>query len=170
MIETSAAVSERDWGRLRHDPAIFAPVRRQGDPKVGARFGKRVGLKAAPEGAEDTYMASIKAECPRCGVVRLTPDQVTLRVCTDDGSSAYRFRCPRCEVRVLNDTSRVVAELLGRAGVLREEWQVPAELAEAHQGPPLNADDLLDFHLFLHAAEWPADIATLMPQTDAPGS
>jgi hypothetical protein len=111
-------------------------------------------------------VATIKAQCPRCGTVRLRPHQVTVRVCADDGSAAYRFSCPRCAVRVSHATSQPVVDLLVQAGVHRESWRLPAELGEARHGPPLTADDLLDFHLLLNAADWPAKLAALAPRTD----
>ncbi len=111
-------------------------------------------------------MATIKAACPRCGTVRLRPHEVTVRVCGDDGSATYRFCCPRCSVRVSHATTPAVVDLLVQAGVHREDWRWPAELGETQDGPPLTTDDLLDFHLLLHAADWPAHVAALVPGSE----
>lgn len=65
-----------------------------------------------------------------------------------------------------HDTTRPVVDLLVQAGVQREDWRWPAELAETRDGPPLTADDLLDFHLMLHAADWQQQVASLVPESD----
>jgi hypothetical protein len=96
----------------------------------------------------------IKAECPRCGAVRLTPHDVTVRVCTDDGSGAYRFRCPTCTNAAIHEASPAILALLRQAGCDEEAWSLPAELGERPTGPTLTADDLLDFHLLLRGDDW----------------
>ena len=105
-------------------------------------------------------MTRIKAECPRCGAVRLTPGDVTVRVCTDDGSGAYRFRCPTCTTAALHEASPAICALLRQAGCEEEAWSMPAELAERPTGPTLTADDLLDFHLLLRGDEWTRALAS----------
>ncbi len=40
------------------------------------------------------------------------------------------------------------------AGVRTEVWHQPAELFEVHVGPPITADDLLDFHVMLERHDW----------------
>ena len=89
----------------------------------------------------------IKAECPGCGVVRLGAPDLTVRVCSDDGSSAYTFRCGECGAPVHHDITPGVRDLLVSAGVRRLEWRWPAALAEHSDAPNLTVDDLLDFHL-----------------------
>lgn len=99
--------------------------------------------------------------------MRLRPHQLTVRVCADDGSAAYRFQCPRCSVLVSHPTTPPVADLLVQAGVHREEWRLPLELGEERRGPPLTADDLLDFHLLLNDGDWAQRLASLVPGGDA---
>jgi hypothetical protein len=101
----------------------------------------------------------IKAECPRCGAVRLTPREVTVRVCTDDGSGAYRFRCPTCTTAALHGASPAICALLRQAGCVEEAWSLPAELGERPTGPSLTNDDLLDFHLLLRGDDWTTSLA-----------
>jgi hypothetical protein len=103
-------------------------------------------------------MATIKAECPTCGVVRLRPHDLTVRVCVDDESqAAYRFRCPRCAGAIVHDASAAICALLVSVGVEEEAWHLPAELTEHAQGPALTSDDLLDFHLLLQDDDWAAN-------------
>jgi hypothetical protein len=91
----------------------------------------------------------IKADCPDCGVVRLGAPDLTVRVCTDDGSGAYCFRCEACGSAVNHVASTDVCELLVSAGVERVEWRWPDELQSRPDGPRFTNDDLLDFHLQL---------------------
>jgi hypothetical protein len=91
----------------------------------------------------------IKADCPGCGVVRLGPQDLTVRVCSGDGSGAYTFGCAECGAAVSHAASRDVCELLVSAGVRQVEWHWPDELADRGSGPALTTDDLLDFHLLV---------------------
>ena len=111
-------------------------------------------------------MATIKAECPECGAVRLRVPDLTVRVCVDDERGAYRFRCPRCEVAVVHEATSAICALLVSVGVREEVWRLPAELREQHRGPVLTPDDLLDFHLLLQREDWADDLAPLVG--DAP--
>lgn len=111
-------------------------------------------------------MATIKAECPGCGAVRLRVPDLTVRVCVDDDRGSYRFRCPRCETAVVHDASPAICALLVSVGVCEEVWRLPAELTEQHRGPVLTPDDLLDFHLLLKRADWVEDLAAFVG--DAP--
>ena len=51
-------------------------------------------------------MTTIKASCPTCGEVELTPADVSLMVCSHAPLSYYAFCCPTCreEVRKPADT------------------------------------------------------------------
>ncbi|MCJ7436594.1 MAG: hypothetical protein MUP97_02375 [Acidimicrobiia bacterium] len=100
-------------------------------------------------------MTSIKAECPRCGAVRLGPHDVTVRTCAADGTGAYRFRCPACATAAVHEASPAICALLRQAGCAEEVWHLPAELTERRLGPALTPDDLLDFHLLLRGDDWP---------------
>jgi hypothetical protein len=111
-------------------------------------------------------VATIKAECPGCGAVRLRTSDLTVRVCADDKRGAYRFRCPRCATAVVHDASPSICALLVSVGVREEVWRLPAEMREQHAGPVLTPDDLLDFHLFLKREDWAEDLAALVG--DAP--
>jgi hypothetical protein len=104
-------------------------------------------------------MATIKAECQRCGAVRLRVSDLTVRVCADDDRGAYRFRCPRCASAVVHDASPAICALLVSVGVREEVWRLPAELRETHDGPVLTPDDLLDFHLLLERDDWAEQLA-----------
>ncbi len=99
-------------------------------------------------------MTTIRANCPSCGDVQLRPNDLTVRVCSDDESGAYTFRCPDCDMPVAKDASRRIVDLLVGSGVRMQVWRLPAELRERPAGPSLQPDDLLDFHLHLQTDDW----------------
>lgn len=98
-------------------------------------------------------MATIKATCPTCGDIDLTPRQVRVRVveAVEDvlARRTYTFDCPTCLDPVEKPTDAEVVRLLASAGVQVTRIGVPAEAREAHTGAPLGYDDLLDFALLL---------------------
>lgn len=91
-------------------------------------------------------MAKIRASCPTCGDIELTTRDLVVRVCADDNSGAYNFRCPACDLRVSKTAERHIVDLLGASGVEVVVWTMPAELDEFRSGAPFTHDDLLDFH------------------------
>jgi endogenous inhibitor of DNA gyrase (YacG/DUF329 family) len=99
-------------------------------------------------------VATVKAECPECGPVRLRARQLTVRVCVDDEHRAYRFRCPRCARAVVRDTSAAIGALLVSVGAAEEPWRLPAELDERHDGPPLSTADLVALRRLLARDDW----------------
>lgn len=99
-------------------------------------------------------MATIKATCPVCGDVRLRSRDLTVRVCAETDEGSYTFACPRCRERVARDATPRILSLLVSAGVRTEVWHQPAELQEPRTGPPISADDLLDFHMILTRDDW----------------
>ena len=119
-------------------------------------------LKGASDCAVILIVTSIKAECPRCGAVRLGPADVTVRVCLDDGAGAYRFRCPTCSTAAVHEASPAICSLLRDAGCDEERWRLPAELAErpGDPAPAFTTDDLLDFHLLLRGDDWASSLSS----------
>lgn len=99
-------------------------------------------------------MTTIKATCPTCGEVELTPDDIELRVCNFAPASSYSFECPMCVSVVEKPADDRVVQLLISGGVHAVVWEFPAEAAERPEGPALTHDDLLDFHLLLEQPNW----------------
>lgn len=97
---------------------------------------------------------NIRATCPDCGDVVLPREAMQVRVCAEDRSGSYCFRCPNCSVNVAKPAEDRIVQLLVAGGVELKIWHVPAELFEAVSGPAINHDDLLDFHLELQAEDW----------------
>jgi predicted RNA-binding Zn-ribbon protein involved in translation (DUF1610 family) len=119
----------------------------------------------------------IRASCPSCGEVDLTPPDVTLRIVrsTDglvgDGSN-YRFCCPDCDEVVTKPADERIAQLLTTGGVPVEDGEPTDDEAALFEAlkplhpelpPPgrgFTPDDLLDFHLLLGTEDWFEDLLT----------
>lgn len=97
----------------------------------------------------------VKATCPRCGDVELVPNDIELRLCTVQDMSTYHFTCRRCDKIVAKPAAdeRIVM-LLTSVGVRLVQWELPAELRETHDGPPISIDDLIDLRLLLERPDW----------------
>lgn len=94
-------------------------------------------------------MTTIKASCPCCGDVELTPDQMRLVVCTKAEWSYYAFECPGCGDEVRKPADEEIVSLLISGGVDASPWHIPAEFFEEHTGSTISYDDVLDFALWL---------------------
>ncbi|MEM9033919.1 MAG: hypothetical protein AAGA99_20505 [Actinomycetota bacterium] len=80
---------------------------------------------------------------------------MTVRVCADDDSGSYSFRCPVCRMTALKAAEPHVVDLLAASGVRVEVWTLPLELRERPTGGALfTHDDLLDFHDLLGDPTW----------------
>ncbi len=99
-------------------------------------------------------MTTIKATCPICGDVDLTPHDVRLTVAEGAGWATYTFRCTECNDQIEKPADEEVVALLSSAGV--EIDRVPAEALEDHTGAPLSYDDVLDFALWLESHDFVA--------------
>ena len=104
-------------------------------------------------------MTTIKASCPTCGEVELTPADVSLVVCSHAPLSYYAFDCPGCTQEVRKPADDHVVSLLVSGGVPATVWAVPAEALEPRTGPPLTYDDLLDLAIHLHSTDLLAPLA-----------
>lgn len=107
-------------------------------------------------------MATIRATCMECGDVELTTADVRVRVCIEDNSGSYNFRCPHCTMAVVKPAEPRIVDLLVASGVELATWRLPAELFEAHDGPRISHDDLLDFHELLDDDDWFESVAAMV--------
>lgn len=101
-------------------------------------------------------MTTIKATCPTCGEVSLTPEDIELRVDRfDNADSYYAFTCPECLCAVRKPANERVVRLLISGGVEVFDLEQPrVPLGERFDGPPISHDDLLDFHALLADDDW----------------
>ena len=88
---------------------------------------------------------TVVVRCRDCGEQRVSLAAVTLRHCIDDDSWSYHTRCPRCRLRLADNTTERAAEQSVGAGVRVEQWHLPVELWEPRGGPPLNVADVAVF-------------------------
>ena len=96
----------------------------------------------------------IRVDCPDCADVRVTPGDVTLRVCMDDAQWSYWFTCPTCERRAASQTRQELALEAIAAGSAFESWRLPAEMHEHHDGPPFQLVDVFELKLELTRCDW----------------
>src|SRR5437870_12552261 len=99
-------------------------------------------------------VTTIRANCPTCGDVQLTADDLTVRVCADDERGSYCFRCPDCRQAVAKEASRRIVDLLVSSGVRMQVWRLPAEWTVSRIGPRRRPGDLLDLHLLRAGNAW----------------
>ena len=111
----------------------------------------------------------IRATCPECGEVELTPPDVELRVCQVEERSHYAFVCPECHRTVSKPADRRVVRLLTSGGVPARPWDPPEEALEPRSGPALTWDDLLDLHLELESPDWWARLEAARALRDPAG-
>jgi hypothetical protein len=102
-------------------------------------------------------MTTIKATCPDCGDVDLTPADVLVTVSREMGWSKYSFTCPNCSQCVSKPADEDVVQLLTSAGVRVKKLRIPDEyfdgLMVAETVARLTEDDILDFALWIEATE-----------------
>ncbi len=98
----------------------------------------------------------VRTRCPWCGPVVV--DGGLLR-CEREPRTPSRglceLDCPSCSQPILFSTARDVMQALFDGGAKHPSGPVPFELLEAHAGPPLSWDDLLDFKVALERSPWP---------------
>ena len=115
-------------------------------------------------------MTTIRATCPTCGEVGLTPDEIELRVDDNDTSASYyAFACPSCFGTVRKPADERVVRLLISGGVevleMAPAGPQPRRLSERFDGPRITHDDILDFHALLDNDNW-FDELTAVPAED----
>lgn len=106
-------------------------------------------------------MALIRATCTDCGDVELRSRDLKVRMCQDNETATYLFRCPVCRMIEVRPAEPHVVDVLLAAGVPCVEWHLPAELDERHGGAAITHDDVLDFHELLSTPDWFVTLATM---------
>ncbi len=91
-------------------------------------------------------MATVRANCETCGTVFVPAAAITVRLAPGEIEGNYEFCCPSCMTLVVRVTSPDTAGLLLKNGSRQGDWNIPAEVGERPDGPPINHNDLIDFH------------------------
>jgi predicted RNA-binding Zn-ribbon protein involved in translation (DUF1610 family) len=107
-------------------------------------------------------MAKVRATCPDCGDIEVSSVDVKARVCVDDHTSSYAFRCPACAKATVRPADERVIQLLVGVGSPLSMWRRPAELSEPHEGPAFTPDQLTTFHQLLETGDWFSRLASMV--------
>jgi hypothetical protein len=110
-------------------------------------------------------MAIIRATCHDCGDVEMTTADVWVRICDDDNSGTYSFRCPACQMVVVKQAETHIVDLLVASGVSWTTWRLPRELNERREGEAINHDDLIAFHEQLETTDWFARLSAMVDES-----
>jgi hypothetical protein len=134
--------------RSRPHPSLRRRVadRRAAEPTL-------IDLPRVDEAAPDGSVHWVRVTCPECGIVRVPTEQVVVRNCVDDQTWSYRARCSECGTMFVGDTPEGLALAALAAGVSVETWTRSVPSAR-RPGPPIQAADLLAFHLALMEYDW----------------
>lgn len=97
-------------------------------------------------------MTTIKATCPDCGEVSLTPEQMELRVAAT--ASSYAFSCPDCGDRITKPADERIVRLLVSGGVPVIDDEEEQSSRSRFPWPAFTYDDVLDFHTLLERSDW----------------
>ncbi|HSH59337.1 MAG TPA: hypothetical protein VK988_06780 [Acidimicrobiales bacterium] len=93
--------------------------------------------------------------------MELSIGEVQLMMCASTSEGSYVFRCPTCHLIVSKAAEENVVDVLVASGVHLSVWHLPAELDEAHYGPPIGYDELLEFHFQLRDDAWVEELAAM---------
>jgi hypothetical protein len=124
-------------------------------------------LKPPPGCADAPVVATIKARCPSCGVVRLRAPELSVLVDRDALRGAYRFECPGCTAPVVYETTPAICALLVSVGVHEEPMDPdvvplrmprPAPHPEHCTAPPFVPGDVEEFRQLLDRDDWFAQL------------
>lgn len=98
-----------------------------------------------------------EGRCIWCGPVRVQHESLHVFV-SSRGAGLFEFLCPACERVNFRPLSISDLEALALAGVRPVGGRAPFELLEERSGPPIEWDDLIDFHQALAQAENSSDV------------
>ena len=98
----------------------------------------------------------VQARCPTCGEVVAEASALMCGVSEPDEAALCEFPCPYCQRALLIPVPPIEIASLLLLGA-QEAESLPFELLEAHSGPAVSWDELLDLHLELEARSFPQD-------------
>lgn len=103
-------------------------------------------------------MTVIKARCPTCGNLEMSPPDFHLQTYDRGGRDYYEFICPKCDELVVKQAdARIIATLrTGRVPETRIFLPIEALDPKREEGVSLTYDDLLDFCLELGETDDPS--------------
>ena len=103
---------------------------------------------------------AIKATCPTCGDVDLTPKGLHMTVYDTGTNGIYSFFCPKCYEQCDKPLDLQIVKLLRSAGVGHTMIHVPLEFKERKPSDEeLTFDNLMDLHVELGKTDFVAALA-----------
>jgi hypothetical protein len=101
----------------------------------------------------------IVVSCPECGDARVSPNDVTVRGCLDDGAWSYRFTCPRCALPTLGMSTKLALRAAVDTGASFEVWTMPTRLDEHPGGPAFSSADVLEIQRLMRDTNWLEEVS-----------
>jgi hypothetical protein len=106
---------------------------------------------------------TVRASCPNCDDITVSPEDVSVRVCTADESGTYAIRCPVCSIRFSKPASPSIVTTLVAAGASLTRWDLPSELlADRPGGAHFTDDDAHELRSLLDSDGWFAQLESLI--------
>ena len=96
----------------------------------------------------------VQAECPTCGTVVARASSLVCGVSEGDEAALCEFPCPTCDLILLRALPPIETATLFLLGAEKGEG-LPFELLEAHSGPTVSWDEILDLHVELEHQLFP---------------
>lgn len=101
-----------------------------------------------------TERGLVQAECPTCGTVIAKASALACGVSGADEAALCEFPCPTCDRVLLIPIAPIEISSLLLLGAHKTR-SLPFELLEAHSGPPVSWDEVLDLHIKLEDQAFP---------------
>lgn len=96
----------------------------------------------------------VRAECPTCGEVIAPASELVCGVSEAEETALCEFPCPGCDRVLLIPLAPTEVPTLVLLGA-RKGRSLPFELLEAHSGPTVSWDEVLDLHFELEHQSFP---------------
>lgn len=96
----------------------------------------------------------VQARCPTCGEVTTSATALACATSEADEAALCELLCPSCDRALLIPVAPVEVPTLLLLGA-RKVHSLPFELLEAHSGPAVSWDEVLDLHVELENQPFP---------------
>ena len=101
-----------------------------------------------------TERGLVQAECPTCGTVVAWASSLVCGISEEEEAALCEFPCPTCDLILLRALPPIEITTLFLLGASKSKG-LPFELLEAHSGPTVSWDEILDLHVELERQLFP---------------
>ena len=105
-----------------------------------------------------TDVMCIDEDCSQMKRQDVPPSLIQVRVCVNNGSATYIFRCKNCHMVTVRPANEIVCDMLRASGSEVVEWCLPWEMLERPGGPSFTDDDQINFHRLMQTETWFDDL------------